>query len=264
MVATDRRWGVNSTAIATANSFLIIDTMGSPATFRVALAAFIKHFDSQPCAAINTHHHYDHVLGNQELASLPIYAHSNLPQWMESYSQRLLQQVAEDKDFKDFSLTIPAHTIDETTRLTLDSLAIELIVPGPCHTDNDIVVHIPALDLIVTGDIHVPDTVVPLNPNSGGDIRNWARTLEYLAELQPACVVPGHFSRAGTTSLLQQKGYLDQLVSVVGALRDTTESEFLLKAGDQLQPFAAMKHFSRYFERNLLAARNMLSRNDEG
>lgn len=80
----------------------------------------------------------------------------------------------------------PDHLVAEPTTLEVGGLTLEL-VPVTAHTEADLVVHIPAAHVLVTGD--VLDEI----PFAGhGRPRRWLRALERLRALEATTIIPGH------------------------------------------------------------------------
>lgn len=80
----------------------------------------------------------------------------------------------------------PDHLVAEPTTLEVGGLTLEL-VPVTAHTEADLVVHIPAAHVLVTGD--VLDEI----PFAGhGRPRRWLRVLERLRALEATTIIPGH------------------------------------------------------------------------
>jgi glyoxylase-like metal-dependent hydrolase (beta-lactamase superfamily II) len=247
LVVQDTRWRVNSTFINCGDQLVVIDTMGDPETSMKALKLANSFFSiSDIACVINTHHHYDHVLGNQVYSKYPILAHKAVPELMESYAEKLSKSIEGKRAFFNFVLTKPNQSVSSKTKLTVGKLEIELIVPGPCHTDNDLLVMFPSLKLIVCGDIHVPDTIYPLNLNSRGDIENWISTLSWLeTENSQFTLIPGHFFDADQKTVQMQRNYLKTLINQ----KDTLDAK-----GRDFKSFSRMRNFDRYHQHNVKQA----------
>ncbi len=93
---------------------------------------------------------------------------------------------AEADRLSSATLEHPAHHVAEPTSLTVGELTLELI-PLTAHTDADLVVHLPASGVLITGD--VLDEI----PFAGhGRPRRWLAALDHLDALGITTIIPGH------------------------------------------------------------------------
>jgi len=84
----------------------------------------------------------------------------------------------------------PTLTFEDKLVLQRGSRRIEILHLGRGHTAGDIVVHLPAEGIVITGDLVVAP--VPLIGRDQSYIADWPATLEKLLALQPKVIVPGH------------------------------------------------------------------------
>jgi glyoxylase-like metal-dependent hydrolase (beta-lactamase superfamily II) len=261
LILRDPRWQVNCVAFKPDDKVILVDTLGSPGKARAARERIERHFGASVSTVINTHHHYDHVLGNQVFADAEIISHTLVPQWMESYRERLQKQIAGKAAFEDFRLTPPQQLVEADTDLPVGATSVWLQIAAPCHTNNDLMVTCEALNIVVTGDIHVPNAVYPINLNSGGDLEHWISILASLeSKAKSNLIIPGHFTPAKRAALQQQRMYLETLLSSAEDLGDLPLKDYVTATGQRFREFASMQNFNRYHGRNLATVREYVHR----
>jgi len=161
------------------------------------IVGFIEDVTDAPLLyVINTHLHPDHAGGNPAMQGLgaAVVASENARRIMAQRNQPGL----------------PNITFEDSLRLWLDDMPVDLHYLGRGHTDGDIVVHLPTENLIVTGDLFAlygPYRAV-IDYTAGGSLRDWPRTLGRLLQLDFETVVPGH---SGVTDRANIEGYIDYL-----------------------------------------------------
>ena len=178
-------------AVNTERGIVIIDSGMSPtlsAKYRTIIEKESGRSDFK--YVINTHHHDDHINGNQVFKEAEIIAHQNAAKRMkEDYENnkaylkqrrernermnQLTETLEKDSDqYKSirawvypfqkmlddyktvFQLILPSLTFTENLTLDMDDLKIEVVYFGPgFHTDNDIIVSIPEENIVFTGDL---------------------------------------------------------------------------------------------------------------
>ncbi|MBL8518800.1 MAG: MBL fold metallo-hydrolase [Betaproteobacteria bacterium] len=84
----------------------------------------------------------------------------------------------------------PTLTFEDRLVLQRGARRIEVLHLGRGHTAGDIVVHLPADGIVITGDLVVAP--VPLIGRDQSHIAGWAVTLEKVLALLPKFIVPGH------------------------------------------------------------------------
>jgi cyclase len=86
------------------------------------------------------------------------------------------------------------------------------LTSGGGHTESDAVVHVAEADVLVCGDL----LFVGIQPWVGhGDPRSWLASLDRIAELDAALLVPGHGPVSGPESLAPLRDSLRALVDAV-------------------------------------------------
>ena len=209
---------------------------------------------------INTHSHFDHTDGNQAFADVPIIGHQNAVREMirsyqgpaalggflqnrERYQSqlqnelkmaaagsrdetRIREQLAENSalldDFRQgrLILTFPTILFNDRMSLDLGDLTLDLIYFGRAHTESDILVHVPQLRLLLTGDLFFKAYLPSFRPGRS-DPPRWFQVLDGLPSGAQAVerVIGGHDELITGDDLRAQVAYLRDIWDGVAAAR---------------------------------------------
>lgn len=206
---------VNTAFIVTDAGVVVIDT-GPSKRYGQAMRDAIARVTDQPIARVYlTHHHPDHVLGNQAFAEVPIAALAE--------TNRLL---AEQGDGMAENMY---RVVGDWMRGTEVTLASETVEPGVVeigghrlhllalrgHTGADLVIFDETTGVLFAGDILFHDRALT-TPNSPG-LEVWLGELDQLEALSWKVLVPGHGPIAEDAEPFAQMrdylGWLDSLLS---------------------------------------------------
>ena len=119
-------------------------------------------------------------------------------------------------DAPTFDVILPTITVKDPLTLKRGSRTIEIVQIGRGHTAGDIVVHLPAEGILVTGDL----VVFPI-PLVGGDqshVPEWTATLRTLVELKPKIIVPGH------GPVMRDTAYVEQMAALFSAVTERVKA----------------------------------------
>jgi len=227
-VQPDGTWGwSNAGLIASGGETLLVDTLMSVPLTRDMLAEMKA---KVPAAAridkvVNTHANPDHFFGNGLVADAEIIATAETKRDMAGFNPAMLARLSanyrnmgEAGEFLyetmgrkfDFSgvdaVTLPNRTFEGRMSLTVGDKAVELIDLGPAHTVSDTIVWVPGDRTVFTGDLLF---------NEGhpimwaGPIENWISACQYIVDLDPEVVVPGHGPITDTAAVRGMKSYFE-------------------------------------------------------
>jgi metallo-beta-lactamase class B len=89
---------------------------------------------------------------------------------------------------------VPDVTEPEQAPLTIGGVELELFYPGPGHTDDNLVVYLPATRILYGGCFLKSSTASDLGNIADADLVAWPASLRRVSEHvpKPAIVVPGH------------------------------------------------------------------------
>jgi glyoxylase-like metal-dependent hydrolase (beta-lactamase superfamily II) len=194
-------------AIKSDDGIIVIDAGISPTITMKYREIIEKEFQSDNFLyLINTHSHFDHTNGNQIFRDAQIIAHKNCPSSMEEFGKdihefatsrkarikrrsiaasSLSDTCSLNKRFRDlrlmtesmlidfetaFELTLPNITFSDELIIELSDFTIHMFYAGNgFHSNNDIIISIPKLGLVFTGDIIV-DYPSQFSINSDADL----------------------------------------------------------------------------------------------
>lgn len=171
-------YDVNVTVVGGERGLVVVDTYYSREAARAVVADVRGLGVGDVVALVNTHDHFDHVLGNATFLdaydTLPIHAH-------EAAAART-----------DPSAPPADHTFSSAAVVDLGDRQLELVHPGRGHTAGDLVVRVPDVDVLLAGDL-VEESAPPSYGEDSFPLE-WPQTLDLVLGLAtPATVVvPGH------------------------------------------------------------------------
>jgi cyclase len=218
--------GGNITVQVGDDGVLIVDTQYAQLSGRI-LEAIRKLSDAPLRYIVNTHHHGDHVGGNEPLraagntvtggnivfagevsAGAQIIAHENV--MMRMITPGANQQPAPPAAW-------PTNTyFTEEKHLFFNGEGIRIIHQPNAHTDGDSFVFFRRSDVIAAGDVFVTTNYPVIDLNAGGSLHGTIEALIRLAEM----VIP-QYGQEGGTLVIPGHGRLSELGDVVN-VRDMT------------------------------------------
>jgi cyclase len=116
--------------------------------------------------------------------------------------------------FKDYLHTPPNTFITENKKIETGDLNVEIIYKGAGHTDSDLIVFIPSMKILITGDLMVGENYMPIIHNvKGGNLKNIIKIQGDLLKMKNVVefVVPGH---GDITTLSETGNQIDYLMKL--------------------------------------------------
>ena len=163
-------WDLNVGLVVGTGGALVIDTRAT-AEQAAELREHIREVtDATIRWVVNTHAHFDHVVGNSVFAEATVYLHENA--------------AAEDD--------LPGTTYSVAKVIDLGDRRVELLYLGNAHTSGDTVVVVPDVDVFFVGDM-VEESAPPSYGEDSFPLE-WPDTLNrVIGMMSPtAKLVPGH------------------------------------------------------------------------
>lgn len=193
----------------------VIDTGGS-ITIGNALKKTVKTISSLPvCYVINTHVHFDHVLGNIAFKEdkPKFVGHENLMQEMEQNRPFFLSAFPANLGTNPGRASIigPDITVSDKLDLDLGNRVITLTAYPPSHSYTDLSIYDKKTGTLWLSDLLFIERI----PILDGKLKGWLKTMEKLKSQDANHVVPGHgaitmpWPEASTT----QENYLGMLLT---------------------------------------------------
>jgi glyoxylase-like metal-dependent hydrolase (beta-lactamase superfamily II) len=168
--------------------------------------------------AFDTHHHGDHLYGNQvwvDNGATPV-AHTGVIEELKRYEpDRWNGTVKERPDVAASQLKPPSVLFPRELFFDDGEHRVELLHLGVAHTHGDAVAWLPKERILFSGDACVNG---PYNFVGDGDVGKWIATLDAAKKLGAAVVCPGHGPRGAGTVLEDQQLYFTRLRDRVGGL----------------------------------------------
>jgi glyoxylase-like metal-dependent hydrolase (beta-lactamase superfamily II) len=229
----------NAGFVVTDRGVIVIDTLSTPALGR-ELGTAIKTQTGKPVLlVINTHHHHDHVFGNQAFDA-PVVAHCALAGQLAQATAESLESSAvaewvaehpEDRWLADELELVYPNIIFEQ-RLLLDLAPVQMVVRHMGgHTPDSTIVDIPEMGLVFAGDLVFEGRVPYLGD---ANIADTIRALEAVEALGDRIVMPGHGSLCDLGYVSRCREYLSDLQTQVGTLISQGRQKAKVLRADEL------------------------------
>jgi glyoxylase-like metal-dependent hydrolase (beta-lactamase superfamily II) len=143
-------------------------------------------------------------------------------------------------------IVAPTITFEDKLVLQRGARRIEVLHLGRGHTAGDIVVHLPAEGIVITGDLVVAP--VPLIGLDQSHVADWPVTLEKMLALQPKVIVPGH------GPVFRDREYSQRMIALLRAIQ--SEAGQAKARGDSLD--AARKAITLADHRRIFAGNDQV------
>jgi len=224
--------GGNLGLSAGADSVFLVDDQFAPLTPKIEAA--IARITPRPVRfVLNTHWHFDHTGGNENLgkAGALIVAHENVRKRMsvENFIEFLGMKTQPDPKA---ALPVVTFTRDVTFHLNGDEVRV-MHVPN-AHTDGDAIVHFTKSDVIHMGDVFFNKLYPFIDTSSGGRVEGVVAAVDRALALAGAStkIIPGHGPLATRADL---QAYRDMLATIAGRMGEH------VRAGRSLEQAIAAK-----------------------
>ena len=280
------------TVIATKKGLIVIDTLLSPTLAELALKEMKKELGRDDVIlVINTHDHMDHTGGNQVFKGKEIIGHENTvpamkrsadgvaasqprilfrirqreerlraiaadaPEALALVEANTIDRLLIDDQQKRFISTPPTKTFSDQLFFHVAGLELRLYYFGRAHTDNDILIHIPKLGILFTGDLFHTDSF-SVTANIGQlDIPRWLKVLDEVLKTGKGVrtVIGGHMLTYSREWLDVQHKYIKDLWSAVSEAKKEDAPLSALQATLPLKPgfYFLAPHYDLKAQKNI-------------
>lgn len=216
----------------------MIDDQFAPLTEKIK-AAIAKLSDKEIRFVINTHYHYDHVGGNENIGKTGsiIVAHENVrnrmttEQIIEFFNRKLLPYPKAALPVITFTEDLTFHLNDEETHV--------FHPVQRAHTDGDSIVFFKKSNVIHTGDIYFSGIYPFIDTSSHGSVDGMIDAANYVLALinDDTKVIPGH-------GPLSNKAELTDYVTMLSSLRTKMKKHIAEgKTLEEIQKIGPSKEF---------------------
>lgn len=170
----------------------VIDTGGSVNT-GTELHKKLKSITDKPvCYVINTHIHFDHILGNLAFAGqkTKFIGHVNLPDAIESNRPFFLKEFGQELGLSpsEKSIIAPDTTVTDELIIDLGNRPLKIRAFKVAHTYTDLTVYDPKTRTLWTGDLLFREHIPVLD----GSLKGWLDAIEIMKSVEAKTIIPGH------------------------------------------------------------------------
>lgn len=141
---------------------------------------------------VNTHHHGDHVGGNENynVEGATIIAQHNVRRRMAGPQSKRDGSPAEDKPIA----ALPTITFSEGLNVHINGEAVEVTHIHNAHTDGDSFIYFPNANVLHMGDCLFNERFPYIDMKSGGTVKGYLRAIEKALSIVNAetKIIPGH------------------------------------------------------------------------
>ena len=187
---------------------MVIDALAAPMHAKAFVDAIRKVTDKPFRHLINTHHHGDHVNGNQYFPGAEIVAHPYCRDEVLKMVEGPATWAKRDgwADGTEPRVILPpVTTIENKVTYYYGKTVVEVFPMLPAHTYGDLVVYLPQHRILFAGDIAF-FYVAPFCQNAHPS--NWISICETIDKMPVDTIVPGHGPIAGRALLVEMADYL--------------------------------------------------------
>jgi glyoxylase-like metal-dependent hydrolase (beta-lactamase superfamily II) len=290
--------GGNVAFLVTDEGVLVIDSGTSPKQGKLVMDAIVAKTDKPVRYVVLTHYHGDHTFGLQAYPTTAVIIGQqntadnmrklNEPRLRGMMAKGMPEMIAAQKlkvdtlrkkkgkelkkeeerlrtleaqlvELQGLRFVYPAITYDSKLRISLGGQEIEVIYPGPAHTNGDSLVYFPALKVVHMGDLLFIGSYPYIGAEAGCDTANWLAKLKEVSGWEVEPFIPGHGPLAGQEGLLRLAAYLGDLHQ---AVQTAIAAGQTLEQAKKMAPLPAWKDLTwpQMFPQNVEAVYNELSK----
>jgi cyclase len=200
--------GGNIGVVVGTDAVFVVDDQFAPLSPKILAA--IRSITADPVRfVVNTHWHFDHTGGNENMqkAGALIFAHENVRRRMST--GQLIQALNRQEPASPHN-ALPVVTFTDTVSFNLNGDSIVVFHVAPAHTDGDAVVMFTKANVVHTGDVFLSAAFPFVDLSSGGSIDGIISATERImvATNAQTKIIPGHGPLADRARV---KAYHDML-----------------------------------------------------
>lgn len=229
---------------------------------------------------VNTHHHGDHVGGNETFRPISvIIAHDNVRKRMlaspqdilrdyparveearkagrEEQAKSLAEQIEWAKKVKVEEIPAPILTYDSELRVHVNGETIQVWHTPPAHTDGDSSVYFEKANVLHMGDLFFHKVIPFIDVKSGGSPNGYLKALDAVLARVPAdvTIIPGHGEVTDAAGLKAFRQYVTDIMDAAQKARAAGRSKDDFVKSTELATYRDYRGYPDRFRDNLAAA----------
>jgi cyclase len=194
----------------------VVDDQFAPLTPKILAA--IATVTSKPVRfVVNTHWHFDHVGGNENMgkAGALLVAHDNVRKRM---STEQFMEFFKRTEPPAVPGALPVVTFNDSATFHLNGDDIVAFHVPPAHTDGDVIVHFTKANVVHMGDVFVTNRFPFVDLSSGGNANGFVTAADRVLAIcnSETRVIPGHGTVSNCTDL---RAYRDMIATIRDRVR---------------------------------------------
>jgi quinoprotein relay system zinc metallohydrolase 2 len=212
----------------------VIDTGGSIKIGQQLLDNIKSISDKPICYVINTHIHFDHVLGNKVFVSdkPDFVGHQDLAKAIEQNREFFLEQFKNDlgPNPDASSIISPNILVKDSLQIDLGNRILTLTAFPVSHSHNDLIIIDNKTKTLWSGDLIFRQRI----PSLTGSLVGWIDSMDKLLKLDVQIVIPGHgpIAQSIKEAAEQQYSYLNRLL--IETRKAIAEGQFINDAMENI------------------------------
>ncbi len=195
----------------------VIDTGGSVRIGRLLQMKLRQISDKPICYVINTHIHFDHLLGNVVFknAGARFVGHQNLADEIAANRAFFLREYGKNLGLKasEDSIVGPDILVQGKMELDLGNRKLQLSAHGAAHSHTDLSIFDEKTKSLWLSDLLFRERIPALD----GSLRGWLKIMQTLAEIEAEHIIPGH----GSAGMKSEDSFAAQLQYLQLLLEET-------------------------------------------
>ncbi|HSE08668.1 MAG TPA: MBL fold metallo-hydrolase [Nocardioidaceae bacterium] len=254
---------VNVGLVGGTRGLVVIDTHASSIAARAVIERIRDLRMGEVVAVVNTHAHWDHVLGNatfvEEYDGPPVVAHEETARTLRDAGGSILDAVASMTDITGTSVFVPDDPFSSARVIDLGDRLLEVVHPGRGHTGGDAIISVADAGVLYAGDL-VEESAAP---SFGDDCYplEWPVALDLMVGLlsEDSVVVPGHGLPVDRDFVMDQRASISVVAESIRDLASRgTRPDQMAEAAEWPYPAEQLSHaFTRGFEQLPRSSRNL-------
>ena len=204
-------YGANAGIVIGKDGVLVVDALISAKEADRFIADIRKVTDKPIRYVVDTHYHPDHAFGNSEFLKLGavIIASTRDKEALAKNGDAALKNMQSmglsAEDMRGTELAVPTLSFSDRMTVDLGDEKVELIYPGPSHSDGSALVLLPKEKILFSGDALFTDYHPYM---ADGNIPAWLKTLDFVQKLDVTVIIPGHGPLSTKKDVADLKSYI--------------------------------------------------------